>query len=98
MLQVKPTPDCFHREEFSPQSGEVCDAGVTANYVNGESAERTSQINFRLKENNLNRNLCGPREDFRLWCYCVVLVGSGLQWRPSAEFCWPYTSFFSEQL
>lgn len=95
VLQVKPTPDCFRGEEFSPQSGIVCDARVTANYVNGESAERTSQINFRLKENSLNTNMCGPHEDFRLWHYRVVLRGSGPLWRSSAEVCWPDTALFS---
>jgi len=62
--KVEPTPDRFHGEEFSPQRGVVCDAGIMANYVNCEPSERTSQINFKLKENNMNTNWCRPREDF----------------------------------
>lgn len=84
MLKVKPTPHCFHGEEFSPRSGVVCDARIMANYVNCESAERTSQINFRLEENNLNADLCRPREDSRRLCYPLVPHISGLLWRSSA--------------
>lgn len=58
MLKVKPMPDRFGGEECSPRCGVVCDAGIMANYANCEPSERTSQINFKLKENNVNTNWC----------------------------------------
>lgn len=56
-------PDRFCGEEFSPRHGVVCDAGIMANYEHCEASERTSQINFELKENT-NANWCRPCEDF----------------------------------
>ena len=83
MLKVKPTPDRFPVEDFSPPCGVVCDAGIMANYVNCEPSERTSQNNFKLKENNVNTNWCRPREDFgrrhTMWCNADCANCGGLQ-------------------
>lgn len=100
MLKVKPTPDRFHREEFSPRRGVVCDAGIMANYVNCEPSETTSQINFKLKENNANTNWCRPCEGFRrwrtMWCSADWASYGGLQQKPAGIIPVPIPNSFRE--